>query len=105
MEYREKVKCCIGTSDLVAEFIDDMFDDQEPKWNADNYVGFIGGDAVVLTYKDNRIIVKYTTGDMDGVRRAAQSVLDEMDCENPDEEGWKRKAFVVDKEVRLRYVK
>lgn len=102
----ESLPCCIGTADLVAEFIDELFDDHEPKWNSSHYVGFIGGDAVVLSYTDHRIMVRYTTGTIDQVRHAAQRIFDEMDRDNPDtEEGWTHKAITVGSEVHLYYVK
>lgn len=84
MKEQELIPCNIGTADLAAEFVDELFDDCEFIDKHGLIVGFVCGDPVHLMFRGgtNRITVEY--GDVDDVLVRVREILQEMDNENPD---------------------
>lgn len=86
MKERELLPCSIGTADLVAEFVDELFDDCEFIDKHGMIIGFINGEPVhlVVRYTTNRIKVVF--GDPMNVFMRVHDLLKECDKENPDSE-------------------
>lgn len=102
MKAKELIPCNIGTADLVAEFVDELFDDCEFVDKHGIMIGFICEAPAVIVCRGgtNRITVKY--GDVDDVLVRVREILHDCDSENPDPD-YRHCAKRVDNEITIWY--
>lgn len=104
MQEKELIPCRIGTSDLVEEFMDLFFDDEQCTCNGNVYTGFVDGKPAVLRYVGHRVYFDYYDGNVRVIRNRAQRYFDEMDKgQSTINEGYKRVALIGKESINLYY--
>lgn len=104
MKEKGLIPCCIGTSDLVEEFMDILFDNELYTCNSNVYTGFVDGQPAVLRYVGHRVYFDYYDGNVGVIRNRAQRYFDEMDKDQSTiNEGYKRVALIGKESINLYY--
>lgn len=104
MKEKELIPCCIGTADLVEEFMDILFDGELFTCNHNVYTGFVDGKPAVLRFVENRIFVDYYKENYETIRKRAQDCFDKGDDDSCcQRDGYKRVALIGKESINLYY--
>lgn len=102
---KELIPCRIGTADLVHEFMEVFFDNEDCLCNNHTFVGFVDGKPVALHYVSHKVYVDFGPEKvLVTIRRRAQEHFDMCD-NDPDsrQDGWRRIALIGKESINLYY--